>query len=109
MRSKLSALAVPPVGDADMRGGGLAQPRLNSLVLRLENGQDVGLAEVRMPQGDVGGVDGAAEDLFGWSVTVFGSPSVVAPAKMNMAPIYKLLLKERSIEPCVTCPYHGEM
>ena len=40
---------------------------------------------------------------------VFGGPSVVAPVKMNMAPIYKLLLKEQRIEPCPTCPYHGEM
>ena len=31
------------------------QPRLNGLVLGVENGQDVGLAEIRMPQGDVGG------------------------------------------------------
>jgi hypothetical protein len=74
--------------------------------------------------------DGAAADEFGQSVSVsgdtavigalgnddkgaayvFGSnPSVTAP-HINLAPIYKLLLKGRGIDaPCPSCPYPGEM
>jgi hypothetical protein len=77
--------------------------------------------------------DGGSSDRFGWSVAVSGETALIgaiydddkgddagavyvfgssspAPARLKMAPIYKLLLKGRSLDaPCPSCPNPGEL